>query len=193
MFKVKASDEIVKHCEKCLEVTNFGQRKEANGTRDQQLTGLIGQSVVMDLFECGYIDSSKGFDGGVDLEYMDFTIDVKTMGRNSEPEYSYTNNFLKLQDYFNTEIYIFCSYHKKKQEVTICGWIDKSEFKEKRRYCPKGTIRTRNDNTTFETLHDLYEIDNKDLNDVDSITDLKIQLVKKYKEKKNILYPNNII
>ena len=178
MFIVKVHNHIIEHCQKLIKHYNFGQRKMANGNPEQQLTGIIGQSVVMDLFELGLVDGESGFDEGVDLVFNNKKIDVKTMGRTTDVRPNYTNNFLKFQDYFDTDIYIFCSYHKLKQELTVCGWIDKINFTSKRKYFPKGSIRTRSDNTTFKTFADLYEIDIKDLNPVKGTLDLKTQLSK---------------
>ena len=101
---------------------------------------------------------------------------MKTMGRTTKVRRNYTNNFLKLQDYFKTDAYIFCSYHKKTQELTICGWISKKAFQQKRQFYPKGSTRTRTDSSTFKTFANLYEIDNVQLNDVSSFEDLKTQL-----------------
>lgn len=176
MFTLKVSEELLEHCKKQIQQFNFGTRSTANGNKEQQLTGIIGQSALMELFNFGFVDGTTGFDYGIDLVYENLTIDIKTMGRNTDVRKTYTNNFLKLQDYFNTDIYIFCSFHKSKNELTICGWIDKKTFAQKRKYFPKGTYRTRNDGTTFSTFADLYEIDTVDLNDVISIEDLKIQL-----------------
>lgn len=176
MFKIKANDQVLAYSQLEVDIYDFGKRKEANGTKEQQLTGVIGQNVVMQLFEQGYVDGSQGFDGGADLVYNGKKIDVKTMGRTSEPRLEYVNNFIALQDYLETDIYIFCSYNKSSNVVTICGWLDKKTFKERRTFYPKGTIRTRANNTTFETKADLYEIENYKLNDVTSIEDLKKQL-----------------
>ena len=79
-------------------------------------------------------------------------------------------------NYFNTDIYIFCSYNKRDTYLTICGWIDKVNFVKNRKFYPKGTTRTRFNGTSFRTFSDLYEIDNKYLNDVSSIDDLKKQI-----------------
>ena len=176
MFTLKVTDSILQHCNQQLENYNFGKRHTANGNKQQQFTGIIGQSVVMHLFNKGLIDGNEGFDNGVDILYNNLKIDVKTMGRTTDVRSNYTNNFLKLQDYFETEIYIFCSYHKVKQELTVCGWIDKESFIKKRKYHPKGSTRKRFDQTTFTTFADLYEIDNYQLNDCNSIADLKAQL-----------------
>jgi hypothetical protein len=184
MFTLKVSEQLLQHCKKQVEQFNFGARSTANGNKEQQLTGIIGQSALMELFNLGFVDGTTGFDNGIDLVYENLNIDIKTMGRNTDVRKTYTNNFLKLQDYFNTDIYIFCSYHKLKNELTICGWIDKKTFAQKRKYFHKGACRTRNDGTTFTTFADLFEIDNIDLFEIISIEDLKIQL-NNYKRKIN--------
>lgn len=176
MFTIKVDASLIDHCQQVVKTHNFGHRHTANGTEAQQLTGIIGQSVVMNIFGLGYVDGAGGCDNGVDLVINNKKVDVKTMGRTTDVKPNYTNNFLKLQDYFETDIYIFCSYHKLKKEVTICGWISKKDFSAKRKLFPKGSVRTRTDGTTFSTFADLYEIDIVDLNGVDSVEELKIQL-----------------
>lgn len=173
MLTIKVDTKLIEHCQQLVKTTNFGNRYTANGNQEQQLTGIIGQSAVMQLFGLGIVDGRTGFDNGIDLLINNKKVDVKTMGRTTDVKRNYTNNFLKLQDYFETEIYIFCSYHKLKQELTICGWINKPEFIAKRKLFPKGTVRTRNDGSTFTTFADLYEIDIVHLNDVFSVEDLK--------------------
>lgn len=106
MIKILVSQHIISHCQQEISKHNFGKRFTANGTKEQQLTGIIGQSVVMNLFGLGLVDGGSGFDDGVDLVFDNKKIDVKTMGRTTDVRSSYTNNFLKLQDYFNTDIYI---------------------------------------------------------------------------------------
>ena len=176
MFTIKVNDTLFEHCQQLVKTHNFGNRHTANGNKEQQLTGIIGQSVIMDAFGFGYVDGTGGFDNGVDLLINSKKVDVKTMGRTTDVKRNYTNNFLKLQDYFETELYIFCSYHKMKKELTVCGWIDKADFITKRKLFPKGTIRTRTDGSTFSTFADLYEIDNFLLNALVSLDDIKQQL-----------------
>ena len=173
MIIIPVTKNIIEHCKNQVENFNFGKRKYANGTKAQQLTGAIGQSVVTNLFNKGLINGKDGFDHGIDLVFNNKKIDIKTMGRTTSVKKSYTNNFLKVQDYFETEVYIFCSFHKIKNEITICGWISKEEFVRKRKFYPKGSVRTRTNGTTFTTFSDLYEIDNYQLNEVNSITELK--------------------
>jgi len=178
MFKIQVSDSVIDHCKKQIATYNFGQRYTANGNPEQQLTGIIGQSVVMDLFGLGRVNGAEGFDNGVDILFNNKKIDVKTMGRTTDVRRNYTNNFLKLQDYFQTEVYIFCSYNKTNRELTICGWIEKETFVKKRKFFPQGTTRTRTDGSYFKTFSDLYEIDIIDINDVSDVDNLIDQLNK---------------
>ena len=79
MFKIKVDEILIKYCESQVEKYNFGKRGSANGSKEQQLTGIIGQSVVMNLFNQGNVNGADGFDGGVDVLYNNKTIDVKTI------------------------------------------------------------------------------------------------------------------
>ncbi|MBR4619490.1 MAG: hypothetical protein IKO46_00765 [Salinivirgaceae bacterium] len=176
MFKVAVKSSIIKHCENQIDLYDFGKRFTANGTKKQQLTGIIGQSVIMDLLGLGLIDGKNGFDNGTDIELNGIKIDVKTMGRTTDVRDYYVNNFLGLQMYFDTDAYIFCSLNKNTNELTVCGWVTKSELKEKASFFPKGTIRYRSNGTAFQTFADLYEIANNDLNNVDSLDELRQEL-----------------
>ena len=176
MFTVKVKSEILQHCQRQIDRYNFGQRSIANGNREQQLTGIIGQCVVMEMFGQGYIDGATGCDDGTDISVLGYSIDVKTMGRTTDVRPNYVNNFIGLQLKFSTDLFIFCSYHKLKNEVTVCGWIPKADFLQKASFFPKGSTRTRSDGSSFTTFADLYEIRNDLLNDVNSPEALKQQV-----------------
>jgi hypothetical protein len=176
MINLKVPKKLIEYCQNQIDTYDFGQRSEFNGDKEQQLTGIIGQSVVMFYFDLGFVDGSKGFDDGVDLVYSGVKIDVKTMGRKSNVKPYFTNNFVAFQDKFHPDAYIFCSYHKTLEEITICGWVSKEQFHEKRKFYPKGSIRTRGDGTEFTSGSDLYEIDMMDINDVFNFYDLKNQI-----------------
>ena len=80
-LKVKIKPEIISHCKNQIANHNFAKASKDNGDRKQQYIGIVGQSVIMDLFGLGYIDGKLGCDGGVDLRYEGKTYDVKTMTR----------------------------------------------------------------------------------------------------------------
>ena len=176
MLKIKVTKEIFTHCNDQLKKYNFGQRGYADGTPAQQLVGIIGQTVILDLFGLPWIDGSEGFDGGVDFQYQGIKIDVKTMGRTTDVRPYYVNNFIGLQKNYNVEAYIFTSLNKRTNELTIVGWLPKTLLEQKAVFFPKGSYRTRSDGSKFKTFTDLYEINNSDLYDVSSIEELKKQI-----------------
>lgn len=184
MFTVKVTDEIFHHCQNQVDTHNFGRRSFGNGTKEQQLTGIIGQSVVMEMFGQGYVDGSTGFDGGKDISVLGYSIDVKTMGRKSKVYPSYANNFMAVQKSLNTDIFIFCSLNKTTNELTVCGWIPKAEFLMRATLHKKGSLRYRDDGTSFPLFADMYEISNKELYDVDSPEMLITQIENWCKNKK---------
>lgn len=163
MYKVSIKNEIISHCRNLLKHKNFGQRGIADGSASEQLRGIVGQSVVQDLLGLPLVQNANGFDGGIDFTYHGITYDVKTMGRNCDPKPYFVNNLIGMQDKYKVDRYIFCSLNRIDMTLTICGWIDKKEFLQKANFYLKGTVRTRSDNTTFETKADLYELENKKL------------------------------
>jgi len=176
MFDISTRSEIINHCKAQIKLYNFGKRGYANGNKDQQLTGIIGQSVISELFGQGWVDGSKGFDNGIDIVYQNKSIDVKTMGRTTEVRAYYVNNFLGAQKDFSTDIYIFSSFNKTNNVLTVVGWIAKEDFFNKAKFYKRGSIRLRSNGSKFKTFADLYEIENSKLNQIESINDLKQQI-----------------
>ncbi len=147
---------------------NFGKRGYADGNKEEQYTGILGQNVVCNYFDSPLASGEDGFDDGVDLTINNKRIDVKTMGRNVPVKYEYTNNFIASQDGYNTDIYIFCSINKKESILTMCGWVTKKQFISRRIFHKKGSLRFRKDGTFIKVKSDLYEIDNNMLNNMSS-------------------------
>ena len=176
MFKVKVQERIQSYAKEQCEKHNFGMRHAANGSKEEQITGVIGQAIIQDLLGLPLIDGSSGCDDGVDLNINGLTVDVKTMGRTTEVRPYYVNNFIGLQLGFSTRVLVFCSFHKVKKELTVCGWFPKEYLKEKADFFPKGTTRYQSSGDSFIAKADLYEIKMGDLFDVSSIEDLKAQL-----------------
>ena len=178
MFDIYVSSEIISYVENLIQNYNFGQRGFADGNSEEQKTGIIGQTVVQELFNKGRPSGGGGFDNGIDFVFDDKKIDVKTMGRTVKPEMNFVNNFIGLQKDYKTDIIIFCSFNKNNNQLTICGWITKNNFFNKAKLYPQGTKRFRRDGTFFFTKADLYELENKDLNQVNS----GIELIRNIKE-----------
>ena len=179
-LKVKIKQEIKKHCWEQLKDYNFGQRNEHNGDIKKQYVGIVAQSVVMDFFGLGYVDGSLGYDGGVDLTYAGKTYDVKAMRRNVDVKDHYVNNFLKVQENYNVDGYIFCSWNIRKNELTVCGWIKKEDFFKKAKLYKEGGDRYKDNGELISLTADNYEIRTDDLNFVNCILDMKMQMISRW-------------
>ena len=183
-LKVKIKPEIISHCKNQIANHNFAKASKDNGNRKQQYIGIVAQSVIMDFFGLGYIDGSLGYDGGVDFTYKGKTYDVKAMTRTVDVKDSYTNNFVKRQENYDVDGYIFCSINTKKKELTVAGWIKKEDLNRIKRLKPKGTICKNGIGAKeFPLRFDMYEIDNKHLNFVNSIIDMKMQMISRWENK----------
>lgn len=176
MLTVPIEDNFIKHAVWLVDNVNYGQRGEADGDKRQQVRGMLGQCIVMDMLGYDLPQITQGHDGGVDFVYDGLKVDVKTMGRQCDPRPDYVNNVIGLQTHFPVDAYVFCSINRKAITLTVCGWIEKEDFMRLADYTPKGGTRVRADGTTFETKAHLYEIANSKIYDVNSINDLKIGL-----------------
>ena len=131
MLHIKIKQEIIEHCKNQIKLHNFGKRGHSDGSSEQQLRGIIAQSVVQDACGFGLVNGSTGFDGGVDMKIGEYDCDIKTMKRTVYPKSHYAGNFPACQLKYKTNILIFTSTNIMTNVLTICGWISKNEFKEK--------------------------------------------------------------
>ena len=84
MFKVKVKERIKEYCKDQIARYNFGMRSQANGTPEQQYTGILGQCTILDLLGKDLINREDGCDDGEDLNFEGLSVDVKTMGRTKD-------------------------------------------------------------------------------------------------------------
>lgn len=163
--KFKIPEKLKKEVWHFVNQNNIGNRFEFNGTKEQQFVGLIGEIMIKRLFGL-YHEFKNGFDGGFDLVYKGLKIDVKTMGRNVDVKDYFVNNFVAHQKKFDCDIYIFCSLNKKKNELTICGYVTKKELLQKSIYIKKGDTMRRDNGTSFIMKTNNYQIKNSDLKNI---------------------------
>ena len=172
MFDINVSNEQLAFASNMVENYNFGNRGYADGNKSEQETGIIGQTVFADLIGQERPSGENGFDGGFDFVINGKRVDIKTMGRTVPMKDNYVHNFVGCQKKYDAEYYVFASYNKKTEVLTICGYIDKESFFEKADFFAEGTKRTRTDGTSFKTKADLYEIVQNKLNSAGSIEDI---------------------
>ena len=179
MIIIPVKKEIIEHCKKQLKEHNFAQRKsgEFPGTYDQQLTGIIGESVILDLLGLPWTDGNNNLGCGIDILICGKKIDVKTMGRTTTVKLYYVNNLVGLQKDYKTDLYIFCSFNKITLELTICGWVTKQELFKRASFFQKGSYRERSDGTKFQVIADLFEIVNYNLNAINDFREFHKMLL----------------
>jgi hypothetical protein len=158
-FNVMVPDYIFQASRQFVMACNVGQRGDgSDGNQEQQLTGAIGQNVLLAALGKPLMVPSNGPDGGVDATIFGMTFDIKTMGRTVTPRIDYVNNILKSQTKYKIDGYIFASLNKNTMGLTICGWLPKQLFFDRATLHDKGETRTRTDNTTFQMRAATYEI-----------------------------------
>jgi hypothetical protein len=170
--KIKVPDAVIASVETYLSTRNLGNRGVEDGTPERQLIGMLGEMVVHHYLFDAYPDLSQrenGFDGGVDMTFNDRKIDVKTMGRNSYVQPHFVNNFYVMQEEYQSDTVVFCSYHKRDKVVEICGWTPKNELRSRGIFYAKGTKRTQDDGRFFMFRQDNYEVENRNLDDIDGL------------------------
>ena len=169
MFDVKVKKNILDYSQAQVNNFNFGQRGYAYGTKEQQLVGVIGQTVIQDLLGLPWVSGEHGFDNGIDFELNNQRFDVKTMGRTVPMRSYFVHNFLGLQLSYDVDVLVFCSFNKTNNVLTACGYLYKQEIKEKADFFKSGQKRYRSDGTYFVLRTDLYEVPQSRLNTLNSI------------------------
>jgi len=152
-------------CWNYLQNNNMGNRHSANGNKEEQLVGLLGEVLTKQLFNIEH-KFLNGFDGGYDFIYKENKIDVKTMGRTVNVKDYFVHNFIAFQENYNCDVYIFNSLNKKNNKLNICGWIKKKDLLQNSIFYKKGSIRQRSNGTSFKMKTNTYEIKNNQLNNI---------------------------
>lgn len=161
MINIPLTQDIVDYSSELVKENNFGQRGYDDGNHKEQLVGIISENTVRRYLGCELI-KPNGFDGGYDVMYEGLFTDIKSMTRTVEPKDYYINNLFDAQLKHKAEAFIFTSLNIKNKVLTICGWITKTEFKDRAIFYPKGTQRTRGVDK-FTLRADNWEIENKHL------------------------------
>lgn len=172
MFDVHVTEEQKQYAADMVKKYNFGQRGYGDGSKKEQLTGIIGQTVLADLLGLARPNGESGFDHGVDFVINGKKVDIKTMSRTVPMKDHYVHNFIGYQRNYTVDYYIFASYNTKTDVLSLCGYVTKAEFQARARFYNKGEMRYRDDGTGFPAKAPLYEIKQSDLNRADSLQTL---------------------
>ena len=163
-FNIEVPQFVIDESVLFVQNNNLGQRNDgSDGSPAQQLVGVIGQNMMALALGKPFMKPSTTHDGGVDFEVFGLKLDIKTMGRTVPPQLDYVNNFMASQGKFMVDGYVFASLNSKNNVLTVCGWIPKEKFLERAEFFPRGTMRVRDDSSSFEVKADMYEIENNRL------------------------------
>ena len=166
--------DIVKGCVEYLKKHNIANRGRFDGSKQDQLIGLVGEMETHYLLKEEYQDlktKKDDFDGGVDIVHNNDTYDVKTMARTVYTKIDFVNNFAKCQEDYKCDRIIFTSINKTAKEIEFCGWIYKNELPLISDLIKKNQVRERNDGTNFTVKEDMYEIPMYELRDIRLLLD----------------------
>lgn len=162
MMITKITEDFKQEVWRKLQDVDLGKRGKADGSKQDQFVGMLGEITVKNLFKIKH-EWNNEFDGGYDLKLGNIKFDVKTMGRNVDPEPDYVFNILEFQKDLDSDAYIFCSLNKRTNMLHICGWIMKEDFFKKAEKYEKGKKRKRKDGTKMKLKANNFEIKIKDL------------------------------
>jgi len=173
VFDEKITKEQYMFARRLVAYYNFGMRGKGDGNPNEQMIGMLGQTVLADSLSLKRPEGGEGFDGGFDFTINDKRVDVKTMGRTTSMRDYYVHNFVAYQANYEVDYYIFTSINKKNAVLTVCGYIDKESFLKRATFYQKGVLRYRSDGTSFPTKAPLYEIKQTDLFPLEKIEDIR--------------------
>lgn len=163
-FTVDVPDYIIDASIECCRAGNMGNRRDgSDGTKEQQLVGIIGQNIMNVAIGLPLMQPGGGFDGGIDFEVFGLKFDVKTMGRNCPPRIDFVNNLVRSQMRYQADAYVFMSLNRQTNRISVCGWLPKAQIEDRGTLYARGTVRTRADGTKFEMKTDTIEIPNSEL------------------------------
>jgi len=164
MIQIPLTQKIVDYSAKLVNENNFGQRGVFDGSKRKQFIGVVAENTIRHYLDIELMKPKGGFDGGWDIIYKGLKTDIKCTDRVSYPKLHFANNIWQEQVKYKNEAYIFSSLHYTDKVLTICGWIDKEDFKKRAVFYKKGTIRKKDNGDTFPCKGDYWEILNSELN-----------------------------
>lgn len=158
MITVKVPELVLRQSVQVCQQVNFGRRGIDDGTKEQQLHGVIAQNALALAFGFPFVAASNMWDGGYDFEVGSQRIDIKNVTRNVTPKLEYEARVVTEQLKYNVHIYLFTSYNQKDNLLTVCGWLPKDIFLDRARIYERGDIVVRDDGTTFTCRLNTHQI-----------------------------------
>ena len=169
VVRVAIPEELYQQAKQWSRENNMGHRKFGNGNKSQQFSGVLGEIAVHRYLFGEWPrmeDRGDCFDGGIDLEYGGFKLDVKTKTRQGYVDDHFDNSVYAFQFKYPNDSYIFCSYNKFQKVVEICGWTTKDYIRDKGTFVKAGTVHTLDNGSLLTMKFDNHTLPNSELLDI---------------------------
>jgi hypothetical protein len=169
MFWTKYTDEQRKYALNLVSRVNFGHRGAYDGSKEDQYMGMLVETIFADEMQLPRPDGSKGFDNGYDFEMRGVKVDIKTMGRNSDPLMMSIANIpsSQLTENYQSELFVLASLNKQTRTLFFLGVLPKVEIKKEWEHL-KGEVRTKGNGEKIMMRVDNYEIPYKEIRPVNN-------------------------
>jgi len=172
MFSINVPYDIVEYSTELVEAVNFGVRGKQDGSKAQQLIGIISQNAVLHKLEMPLVTASR------ESKEYDFIlngkrVDVKSYKTFGRPRPDHEGFVVKEQIHYDLDTYLFGAYLIGERVLIVCGWLPKDEFIKNSRYVKKGDVFRLDNGNDFTARLNAYHIKNYQLNDLKSIKQLK--------------------
>lgn len=174
MITVQVPELVLRESMRVCNQVNMGRRGFDDGTKTQQLHGVIAQNSMALAFGFPFVSISDTWDGGFDFKIGSEKIDVKNVSRVNEPKPNYEARVITDQLRYDVQIYLFTSYNYKANKLTICGWLPKDLFLQRSRQYKRGDVIKQDNGASFVCRLNTHQIYYYKLNKLaDSLDQLK--------------------
>lgn len=163
MVEVEITQSMIDTAQKRADA--MGAIKNSLTKGDGNLSGFLGEEMVLSLYPNFTADSTKDFDITYKESGEILKVEVKTKRRTVEPKDFYTCHIAKTSAHQDPDIYFFCQVNLKEKPYKgwVLGWLPKSVFYERAEYRHKGQLDERGfaekTNSFVCKISDLYSLD----------------------------------
>ena len=96
-------------------------------------------------------------------------VTIEKLGWNTT---SFGSKFYVSKEVEHADFVFFCIYHNFKLSIEICGFLPVSDLPKVGYFLPAGTVRMRNNGSTYQIYQDCYEVEKSALNDMSKLKSL---------------------
>lgn len=132
MLELAVPETIVRYAEKIVSQHSFGNRGRNDGSTENQINGMIAQTMVCDWLNRAWPVNLYGPDRGHDLRFGDITCDIKSTtipgDHDNVPDYV-TLQVIEDQIHNPVDFYLFTVYIFQRSVVFIVGCVAQFDFK----------------------------------------------------------------